>query len=126
PSPHRAGLGPPSRPRNGFRCSPTQRNGGPRPALYKTRHAMHATPTPKPIALAFSGGLDPSFCIPWLRERGWEVHTVFADTGGVDAEERAYIERRAVELGAASHRTVDGGPALWERFVVPFVQAGEG
>jgi argininosuccinate synthase len=80
----------------------------------------------KPIVLAFSGGLDTSFCIPWLRERGWEVHTVFADTGGVDAEERAYIERRAAELGAASHVTVDGGPALWERFVVPFVRAGEG
>src|SRR5690606_6067649 len=83
-------------------------------------------PTRRSSDLAFSGGLDTSFCIPWLRERGWEVHTVFADTGGVDPEERAYIERRAVELGAASHRTVDGGPALWERFVVPFVQAGEG
>jgi argininosuccinate synthase len=75
--------------------------------------------------LAFSGGLDTSFCIPWLRERGYEVHTVFADTGGVDAEERAYIEARAVELGAASHVTVDGGPAIWEGFVKPFVWAGE-
>jgi argininosuccinate synthase len=34
------------------------------------------------IVLAFSGGLDTSFCIPWLRERGYVVHTVFADTGG--------------------------------------------
>jgi argininosuccinate synthase len=76
--------------------------------------------------LAFSGGLDTSFCIPWLKERGYEVHTVFADTGGVDAEERAYIEARAVELGAASHVTVDGGPAIWEGFVKPFVWAGEG
>jgi len=75
--------------------------------------------------LAFSGGLDTSFCIPWLRERGYEVHTVFADTGGVDAEERAYIEARAVELGAASHVTVDGGPAIWDGFVKPFVWAGE-
>ena len=47
--------------------------------------------TPK-IVLAFSGGLDTSFCVPYLQERGWEVHTVFADTGGVDAEERAFIE----------------------------------
>ena len=66
----------------------------------------------KNIVLAFSGGLDTSFCIPYLQERGWAVHTVFADTGGVDAQERAYIEQRATELGAASHRTVDGGPAL--------------
>ena len=78
------------------------------------------------IVLAFSGGLDTSFCIPWLIERGYRVHTVFADTGGVDAGERAYIEARAAELGAASHVTIDGGPALWRDFVVPFVMAGEG
>lgn len=80
----------------------------------------------KDVVLAFSGGLDTSFCIPYLQERGYAVHTVFADTGGVDAEERAYIEARAAELGAASHVTVDGGPALWSGFVKPFVQAGEG
>ena len=65
------------------------------------------------IVLAFSGGLDTSFCVPWLQERGWAVHTVFADTGGVDADERAFIEARAKELSVASHVTVDGGPALW-------------
>jgi argininosuccinate synthase len=80
----------------------------------------------KDIVLAFSGGLDTSFCVPWLKERGWNVHTVFADTGGVDAEERAFIEQRAAELGVASHATVDGGPALWSGFVKPFVWAGEG
>jgi len=78
------------------------------------------------IVLAFSGGLDTSFCVPWLQERGWAVHTVFADTGGVDAEERATIEARAAELGVASHVTVDGGPAIWDGFVKPFVWAGEG
>lgn len=78
------------------------------------------------IVLAFSGGLDTSFCVPYLKERGWAVHTVFADTGGVDAQERAYIEQRAHELGVASHRTVDGGPAIWDGFVKPFVWAGEG
>jgi argininosuccinate synthase len=80
----------------------------------------------KDIVLAFSGGLDTSFCVPWLQERGWAVHTVFADTGGVDAEERATIEARAAELGVASHVTVDGGPAIWDGFVRPFVWAGEG
>lgn len=80
----------------------------------------------KDIVLAFSGGLDTSFCIPYLQERGWAVHTVFADTGGVDAEERAFIETRAKELKAASHVTVDGGPAIWNGFVKPFVWAGEG
>lgn len=78
------------------------------------------------IVLAFSGGLDTSFCVPYLKERGWNVHTVFADTGGVDAEERETIEKRAAELGVASHVTVDGGPAIWAGFVKPFVWAGEG
>ncbi len=88
------------------------------------------SPIPDPgsndIVLAFSGGLDTSFCVPWLQERGWAVHTVFADTGGVDAEERRAIEARAAELGVASHVTIDGGPAIWAGFVKPFVWAGEG
>ena len=78
------------------------------------------------IVLAFSGGLDTSFCVPYLQERGWAVHTVFADTGGVDADERHFIEQRAAELGVDSHQTVDGGAAIWNGFVKPFVWAGEG
>lgn len=80
----------------------------------------------KDIVLAFSGGLDTSFCVPYLQERGWNVHTVFADTGGVDDEERDFIEKRAAELGVSSHVTVNGGPAIWAGFVKPFVWAGEG
>ena len=87
---------------------------------------MTAPNDSRDIVLAFSGGLDTSFCVPYLKEQGWNVHTVFADTGGVDAEERAFIEARAAELGVASHVTVDGGPAIWDGFVKPFVWAGEG
>ena len=86
---------------------------------------MSAASESRDIVLAFSGGLDTSFCVPWLQERGWAVHTVFADTGGVSAAEREAIEARAAELGVASHLTIDGGPAIWEGFVKPFVQAGE-
>ncbi|HEU4665813.1 MAG TPA: argininosuccinate synthase [Dokdonella sp.] len=85
-----------------------------------------SNPGSRNIVLAFSGGLDTSFCVPWLKERGWAVHTVFADTGGVDVDERDYIEQRARELGVASHVTVDGGPAIWNGFVKPFIWAGEG
>ncbi len=86
---------------------------------------MNAASESRDIVLAFSGGLDTSFCVPWLQERGWQVHTVFADTGGVSAAEREAIEARAAELGVASHVTIDGGPAIWEGFVKPFVHAGE-
>ncbi len=79
----------------------------------------------KKIVLAFSGGLDTSFCVPWLKERGYTVYSIFADTGGVSAEERAFIEGRAAELGVAEHRTVDAGQTIWDDFVVPFVRAGQ-
>jgi argininosuccinate synthase len=60
------------------------------------------------VVLAFSGGLDTSFCIPYLkRERGLEVHTVMVNTGGFSPEEEKKIEERSIALGAASHRCVD-------------------
>jgi argininosuccinate synthase len=68
-----------------------------------------------PIVLAFSGGLDTSFCIPWLRERrGCEVVTVSVDTGGLDEAGRARIAARAKELGAVEHHTVDARDAFFE------------
>jgi len=61
-----------------------------------------------PIVLAFSGGLDTSFCIPWLRERhGRDVLTVTVDTGGLDDAARAALEERSRLLGAAAHRLID-------------------
>ena len=62
----------------------------------------------KKVVLAFSGGLDTSFCVPYLKnEKGLEVHTVLVNTGGFSKEEAARIEERALTLGAASHTTVD-------------------
>jgi argininosuccinate synthase len=78
----------------------------------------------KKVVLAFSGGLDTSFCVPWLKEKGYEVITLFVDTGGVDDDERAYIEARAKKLGAAEHVTVSGADAIWNRVVVPLVWGG--
>jgi len=81
---------------------------------------------PQPdVVLAFSGGLDTSFCVPYLREKGHKVLTLFVDTGGVDAEEREYIEARAMELGATEHVTVDGAAEVWSDVVVPLVMGGQ-
>ena len=68
----------------------------------------------KPIVLAFSGGLDTSFCVPYLQERGWDVHTVFADTGGVDAEERAFWTR-VIEKGDQNEGDLAQALALMAR-----------
>ena len=60
------------------------------------------------VVLAFSGGLDTSFCIPYLKnEKGLEVHTIMVNTGGFSEEEEKAIEKRALELGAASHVNVN-------------------
>lgn len=76
------------------------------------------------VVLAFSGGLDTSFCVPWLREKGYDVVTCFVDTGAVDAEERRYIEERAASLGAVEHVTEDGAQDVWDHVVVPLVKGG--
>lgn len=81
-------------------------------------------PTKREVVLAFSGGLDTSFCVPYLQARGDDVVTVFVDTGGVSAEERAWIEGRARELGAVEHITVDGAGPVWDEVVVPMIQGG--
>ena len=68
------------------------------------------------VVLAFSGGLDTSFCVPWLmNEKGLEVHTEIVNTGGFSKEEADQIEKRALELGAATHTHVDAVEDYYER-----------
>ena len=52
----------------------------------------------KKIVLAFSGGLDTSFCIPYLIEQGYEVHTLFVNTGGISISEEKNLSNRAIQL----------------------------
>jgi argininosuccinate synthase len=60
------------------------------------------------IVLAFSGGLDTSFCARYLMEKeNFEVHTVFVNTGGFDNEETRRIEKRANSLGIKHHEMID-------------------
>ena len=62
----------------------------------------------KKVVLAFSGGLDTSYCAIYLsQERGYEVHTITVNTGGFTTEELDEIGKRALSLGVASHRNVD-------------------
>lgn len=69
-----------------------------------------------PIALAFSGGLDTSFCVPYLKEEtGRDVVTVTVDTGGFSADEKEQIAARSADLGARDHRLVDARADLWDR-----------
>ncbi len=74
-----------------------------------------------PVVLAFSGGLDTSYCVLELCDQGFEVHTVFVDTGGLQDEEVRWIEERALSLGSSKHHTLDASQLIWDEFVVPLV-----
>lgn len=72
----------------------------------------------KKVILAFSGGLDTSYCVKYLgEEKGYEVHTITVNTGGFDDGEIKEIESRARNLGVASHKTVDETKNYYEKVI---------
>jgi argininosuccinate synthase len=75
-----------------------------------------------PLALAFSGGLDTSFCVPRLAADGWAVHTVYVNTGGTSADARAAIAAQARAVGAVEHHEIDARAAVFDRFVRFLIQ----
>ncbi len=71
-----------------------------------------------PIILAFSGGLDTSFCVPWLKETyGRDVITATVDTGGIDSEAADALEARAKALGAIEHVIVDAKAEFFDTVI---------
>ena len=78
----------------------------------------------KKIVLAFSGGLDTSFCVPYLIEKGYEVTTIFVDSGGVSAGEKKQIKERALSLGATEHVEESIAKELWSDVITPLIWGG--
>ena len=78
--------------------------------------------SPMPLALAFSGGLDTSYCVPRLIEDGWAVHTVYVNTGGSSPEDRAAIAKQASDVGATRHHEIDAREEVYHRFVRFLIQ----
>jgi argininosuccinate synthase len=78
----------------------------------------------EPILLAFSGGLDTSFCVPWLKDTYQRpVITVTVDTGGIDAAAAQSLAERSELLGAVAHHLVDARAAYFDQ-VLKFLIMG--
>ena len=78
----------------------------------------------EPILLAFSGGLDTSFCVPWLKDTYQRpVITVTVDTGGIDTAAAKSLAERSVALGASEHHLIDARGAYFDQ-VLKFLIMG--
>ena len=72
----------------------------------------------EPILLAFSGGLDTSFLVPWLSATyGRPIITVTVDTGGIDAEAARVLDQRARALGAKDHVLVEARKEYFDQVI---------
>src|SRR5688572_15009441 len=75
-------------------------------------------PGHEPILLAFSGGLDTSFLVPWLLENYKRpIITVTVDTGGIDAAAAKVLDERARALGAKDHILVEAKKDYFEQVI---------
>jgi argininosuccinate synthase len=99
----------------------TQPTGGGRLEAGRLEADAHRV---EPILLAFSGGLDTSFCVPWLKDTYQRpVITVTVDTGGLDAAAAAALAARSAALGAMEHHLIDARTAYFEQ-VLKFLIMG--
>lgn len=70
------------------------------------------------LVLAYSGGLDTSYCAKYLsKEKGYEVHAVSVNTGGFSSEEIKTIEEKALQLGATSYTSIDAVQTFYDKVV---------
>ncbi len=69
------------------------------------------------IVLGFSGGLDTSFCVKYLTESGYDVHSIIVNTGGFSKQELKQIEKHAYDLGVATHTAVDAVESYYNTII---------
>ena len=75
-----------------------------------------SSPGSRPIVLAYSGGLDTSFLVPWIAENtGRPIITVTVDTGGIDAAAAKMLGERSKALGAIAHHQIDAKADYFEQ-----------
>ncbi|RMG40418.1 MAG: argininosuccinate synthase [Candidatus Dadabacteria bacterium] len=71
----------------------------------------------KTVVVAFSGGLDTTFCVAYLKEQGYRVETVTVDNGGFDGSELALIKERAFLAGANRHHQIKVEQETYDKII---------
>ena len=71
----------------------------------------------KKLVLAYSGGLDTSYCVKHLSQQGYEVHAVSVNTGGFDSEEIDVLSKKAMVLGATSYQSIDAVETFYQKVI---------
>ena len=71
----------------------------------------------KKLVLAYSGGLDTSYCVKHLSQQGYEVHAVSVNTGGFDADEIDVLSKKAMALGATSYQSIDAVETFYQKVI---------
>ncbi len=71
----------------------------------------------KILILAYSGGLDTSYCVKYLSQQNWEVHAVSINTGGFSDKDLQEMENRAYQLGATSYRCIDAVADYYQKYI---------
>ena len=71
----------------------------------------------KKVVLAYSGGLDTTYCVKYLGDLGYEVHAVLNDTGGFSIEELDFVEKRANSIGLASYKAINVTQEFYDKCI---------
>ncbi len=71
----------------------------------------------KKLVIAYSGGLDTSYCAVSLSKEGYDVHAVSVNTGGFTQEEIKEIESNAYKMGVSTYKNVDAVSTFYQKVV---------
>ena len=71
----------------------------------------------KKIVLAYSGGLDTSYCLKMFAEDQYEVHAITIDTGGFSEVEKNNIKKRAISIGAKKYISIKSKQSYYEQII---------
>ena len=71
----------------------------------------------KKLVLAYSGGLDTSYCLKTLSQEGYEVHAVSVNTGGFSDKEIEEQEQKAYAMGATTYRSINALQTFYNKIV---------